>query len=292
MSFLFRTETKELNDQSRRMTGGSFVQLQDGTTHYELSNITRDQTVVLVHGFSTPYFIYDPTFHFLTQNGFRVLRYDLFGRGFSDRPQTRYNIDLFVKQLADLLDALRLMRPVNLVGLSMGGPVTAAFTARFPQRVRSLTWIDPAGVRSLSETPLLKLVKLPVLPELIVGLAGSEAFINHNARDFFDPKLVEHFKSVYRVQLKYKGFMRAMLSSVRNGMLDSFLDVYKRVGKTEIPVLLFWGQNDPTVPFEHSNDLCAMIPHLQFHLIENCGHLPHYERPDAVNPLLLEFLRK
>lgn len=290
--FLFRTETKELNDDTRRMTGGSFVPLPDGTTHYEMSNITRDQTVVLVHGFSTPYFIYDPTFHFLTQNGFRVLRYDLFGRGFSDRPQTRYNIDLFVKQLADLLDALRLMRPVNLVGLSMGGPVTAAFTARFPQRVRSLTWIDPAGVRSLSETPLLKLVKLPVLPELIVGLAGSEAFINHNARDFFDPKLVEHFKSVYRVQLKYKGFMRAMLSSVRNGMLDSFLDVYKRVGKTEIPVLLFWGQNDPTVPFEHSNDLCAMIPHLQFHLIENCGHLPHYERPEVVNPLLLEFLRK
>lgn len=292
MSFLFRTETKELNDQSRRMTGGSFVQLQDGTTHYELSNITRDQTVVLVHGFSTPYFIYDPTFHFLTQHGFRVLRYDLFGRGFSDRPRTRYNIDLFVRQLADLLDALRLTRPVNLVGLSMGGPVTAAFTTRFAQRVRSLTWIDPAGVRSMAETPMLKFIKLPVLPELIVGLAGSEAFIDHSTRDFFEPKMVEHFRSVYRVQLKYKGFMRAILSSVRNGMLESFLDVYQRVGRTNIPVLLFWGQNDPTVPVEHSNDLCAAIPSLQFHLIENCGHIPHYERPEVVNPLLLEFLRK
>ena len=290
--FLFRTETKELNDASRRMTGGSFVQLPDGVTHYELSNITRDQTVVLVHGFSTPYFIYDPTFHFLTQNGFRVLRYDLFGRGFSDRPQVRYNIDLFVKQLSDLLDALRLTRAVHLIGLSMGGPVTAAFTTRFPGRVRSLTLIDPAGARSLAEKPIIKLIKLPLVAELVVGLVGSEAFINQNAKDFFDPNLVDHFKSVYRVQMKYKGFMRAMLSSVRNGMLGSFLDVYKRVGKMNIPVLLLWGRNDATVPLEHSNDICAAIPQLEFHLIENCGHIPHYERPQDVNPLLMEFLRK
>src|SRR5512147_2320234 len=97
--FSFRSETKELNDTTRRLTGGSFVPLADGITHYELGNITRDTTVVLVHGFSVPYFIFDPTFHFLTQNGFRVLRYDLFGRGFSDRPIANYNIDFFVKQL-------------------------------------------------------------------------------------------------------------------------------------------------------------------------------------------------
>ncbi len=292
MSFPFRTETKELSDESRRMTGGSFVQLPDGVTHYELSNITRDQTVVLVHGFSTPYFIYDPTFHFLTQNGLRVLRYDLFGRGFSDRPQARYNIDLFIKQLVDLLDALRLTRPVNLIGLSMGGAVSAGFSARYPQRVRSLTLIDPAGARSQADKPIIKLIKLPVIAEVIVGLAGGEAFINHSAKDFFDPKLVEHFKSVYRVQMKYKGFMRAMLSSVRNGMLDSFIDMYKRVGKLDIPVMLLWGQNDTTVPLEHHADICAAIPSLEFHLIENCGHIPHYERPEQVNPLLLEFLRK
>src|SRR5512143_396463 len=116
-----RTETKELNDDTRRLTGGSFVPLSDGVTHYELSNNTREQTVVLVHGFSVPYFIFDPTFHFLSQHGFRVLRYDLFGRGFSDRPDTKYNIDLFVRQLTELLDALRLSPPLNLIGLSMGG---------------------------------------------------------------------------------------------------------------------------------------------------------------------------
>jgi pimeloyl-ACP methyl ester carboxylesterase len=290
--FPFRTETKELNDESRRMTGGSFVPLADGVTHYELSNITRDQTVVLVHGFSVPYFIFDPTFHFLTQNGFRVLRYDLFGRGFSDRPHVRYNIDLFVKQLADLLDALRLTRPVNLVGLSMGGPIAAAFTARYPQRVRTLTLIDPAGGRSLAESALIRLIRLPYIAEAILWVVGGETFVKHVGNDFFDPNLVEHFKSIYRVQMRYKGFLRAVLSSTRNGMLDSFLHVYKQVGKMELPVLLFRGRNDKTVPFEHSNDIRAAITNAEFHLIEGCGHLPHYEKPGEVNPLLLEFLRK
>jgi pimeloyl-ACP methyl ester carboxylesterase len=290
--FPFRTETKELNDDTRRMTGGSFVPLPDGVTHYELGNMTRDSTVVLVHGFSTPYFIYDPTFHFLTQRGYRVLRYDLFGRGFSDRPDTRYNIDLFVRQLSDLLDALRLTRPVNLVGLSMGGPVTAAFTARYPERVRSLTLIDPAGARAVPETRMLKLVKIPFIAEALLFVTGSEPFVKHTARDFFDPKLVEQFLDKYRVQMRYKGFLRAMLSSTRNGMLGSFLEVYKRVGKLSKPVLLFWGRNDKTVPFENSNDLCAAIPHLEFHIVENAGHIPHYERPDEVNPILLDFLSR
>lgn len=290
--FPFRTETKELNDATRRLTGGSFVQLPDGVTHYELGNITRDQTVVLIHGFSVPYFIFDPTYHFLTQHGFRVLRYDLFGRGFSDRPDVRYNIDLFVKQLTDLLEALRLVHPVHLVGLSMGGAVAAAFTARCPERVKSLTLIDPAGARAIPETPMLKIVKLPFLAEAVLRIMGSEAFVDMNARDFFDPKLVEHFKSLYRVQMQYKGFLRAMLSSTRNGMLDSFLDVYKQVGKLSKPVLLFWGRNDKTLPFEFSRDLCAVIPNVQFHVIENCGHIPHYEKPEETNPLLLTFLRR
>lgn len=290
--FPFRTETKELNDDTRRMTGGAFVQLPDGVTHYELGNITRDSTVVLVHGFSTPYFIYDPTFHYLTQRGFRVLRYDLFGRGFSDRPHLDYNIDLFVKQLSDLLDALRLTRPIHLVGLSMGGPVTAAFTARYPERVRSLTLIDPAGVRAVQENRMLKVVKMPFLAEVILFVVGSEAFVKHTTKDFFDSRLVEHFLDKYRVQMRYKGFLRAMLSSARNGMLGSFMHMYKQVGRTAKPVLLFWGCNDRTVPFEYSSELCAAIPNLEFHPVQNCGHIPHYEKPEVVNPVLLEFLRK
>ena len=92
--------------------------------------------------------------------------------------------------------------------------------------------------------------------------------------------------------MQFTGFKRGILSSIRNGILDSFLKTYERVGKMDKSVLLFWGRNDPTVPFKHSRDLRAAMPNLEFYVIENCGHIPHYEKPEEVNPILLEFLRK
>jgi len=285
-------ETKHLNDQTRKSADGSFVQLPNGITHYELSNPDKEETVVFVHGFSVPYFIFDPTFEFLTQSGFCTIRYDLFGRGFSDRPRVRYNIDLFVNQLRDLLDKLRFKRNVNLIGLSMGGPITATFTARFPDRVKSLTLIDPAGVRPVSLTPTLKAMKLPGIAEAVFGLIGNESMVKSAAKDFYDPEMVGFFLGKYKVQMHYKGFKRAILSSIRNNMLGSFIESYKIVGKMDKPILIFWGRNDMTVPFEHSRDLCAAMPDAKLHVIEDCGHIPHYEKPDEFNPILLDYLRK
>jgi pimeloyl-ACP methyl ester carboxylesterase len=266
--------------------------LPDGVTHYELSNPENENTVILVHGFSVPYFIYDSTFEFLTGCGFRVVRYDLFGRGFSDRPDTRYNIDLFVKQLRDLLEALRFTRPVSLIGLSTGGPNTAAFTARFPEQVNKLVLIDPIGAKILALARILKVAAMPMVGEAIISLFRSEGMVKNIASDLLDRELVGHFRDRYIAQMQYMGFKRGILSTIRNGMLDSFLEIYERVGKTDKPVLLFWGRNDPTVPFKHSDILRAAMPNLEFHVIENCGHIPHYEKPEEVNPILLDFLRK
>ena len=292
MSFLYRDETKELNDLIRKEESGSFIQLSDGFTHYELSNPGAENTVVLIHGFSVPYYIYDPTFEFLTQSGFRVLRYDLFGRGFSDRPDMPYNIDLFVRQLGDLLDGLGLTQPVTLVGLSTGGPISTVFTVRYPERVNKLVLIDPVGARALPYARILKVATLPILGETILSLIGSGRLAKNIMKDFFDPTFVDYFQSRYVIQMQYKGFRRAILSTLRNHMLDTFMDDYRRVGKMGKPVLLFWGRSDSTVPVGHSDELRKAIPELEFYAFENCGHIPHYEKPEEVNPILLEFLRK
>jgi pimeloyl-ACP methyl ester carboxylesterase len=292
MPFSFRDEIKELNDETRKSAGGSFIQLSNGITHYELGGNESGEAVVLVHGFSVPYFIYDPTFEFLTRAGFHVLRYDLFGRGFSDRPNVDYNIDLFVNQLVNLLDALRFTRPINLIGVSMGGPIASTFTVCHPERVNKLVLIDPAGAKPISLTPLLKAAKMPFVAEAVLGLVGSGAFVKSIAKDFFDPNLVEHFQTQYAIQMQYKGFKRAILSTIRNGMLDSFMQIYEALGKINKPMLLFWGRNDNTVPLEHSKVLCTVIPNINFHIIEDCGHIPHYEKPEVVNPILLDFLRQ
>jgi pimeloyl-ACP methyl ester carboxylesterase len=290
--YSFRSETRELDEEARRQTAGAYIRLPDGVTHYELGTPAEERTVVLVHGFSVPYFIFDPTFEFLTQNRFRVLRYDLFGRGFSDRPFRNYAIDFFVKQLGDLLDALNITRPVSLVGLSMGGPITATFTAHYPDRVAKLILIDPAGARTLFLSRILKVAAAPGFGETLLNLAGNGGIIRTIATDIFDKRLMEHFVQRYMVQVQYKGFRNAILSTVRNHVIDSCIETYRKVGSLGKPTLLIWGRHDTTVPLRHSDDLRAAMPGIEFHIIEDCSHIPHYEKPVETNAILLDFLRK
>jgi pimeloyl-ACP methyl ester carboxylesterase len=67
--------------------------------------------------------------------------------------------------------------------------------------------------------------------------------------------------------------------------------VYQQIGRSNLPVLLLWGRHDRTVPFRHSDTLREAIPGIEFHAIEDSGHIPHFEKPEMVNPLLLRFLR-
>jgi len=288
--FIYRGETKEIDDDVRASTSGSFIRLSNGYTHYELCGSESDQPIVLVHGFSVPYFIFEPTFNYLISTGFRVLRYDLFGRGFSDRPNVNYNINLFVNQLEELLNALNI-KQVNLIGLSMGGAIASAFTVNFPQRVRKLILIDPVGVQSMPLSWMYKAAILPGISELILGLAGTERMVQEVASDFFDPEDVKMFQDQYRVQLHYRGFKRAILSTLRNKTVNGFPEIYQRLGKLDVPVLLFWGRNDRTLPLEQSQFILSAVPRAEFYVIENCGHIPHYEKPEEVNPIIQQFLK-
>lgn len=291
IEFPFSGENSVLNSETRAGMPGTFVALSDGVTHYELAGPAQAPLVVLVHGFSVPYFIWQPTFVALVSVGMRVLRYDLFGRGYSDRPHTRYDKTLFVRQLAELLQALHLKSPVNLVGLSMGSEISAAFAAEFPQRVSKLALIDPAGF-PLGYSFAFKLLRVPLLGELLFNFQGRGDLENTMASDFYEPRYIHEFVEQYRPQMQYKGFKRALLSTLRSGILDHGLPYFQAVGQLELPVLLLWGQQDKTVPFKHSREVRQAIPQAEFHAIADAGHIPHYEKPEIVNPLLIGFLRR
>jgi len=147
-------EKRELTAETRADLPGSFAALPSGITHYELSGDPDAPLVVLVHGFSVPYYIYDPTVPDLAAAGFSTLRYDLYGRGYSDRPEVDYTLDLYITQLTQLLDQLQVNRKVHIVGLSQGAPVAGAFANRFPDRVSTLTLIDPL-ITQVEKTDIL-----------------------------------------------------------------------------------------------------------------------------------------
>jgi pimeloyl-ACP methyl ester carboxylesterase len=290
-AFPYRGETRVLDGAARSQAPGSFVQLSMGITHYELGGPPDGQPVVLVHGFSVPYFIWDPTYLALTRAGFRTVRYDLYGRGYSDRPRLRYGIDLFAQQLAELLNALELERAA-LVGLSMGGPITATFTARHPGAVSRLALVDPVGFRPMALSPVLQAALLPGLGELAFGLAGDEQLLKGIASDFFAPHDVDMFLSQYREQMRFRGFKRAILSTLRSEALRGSPQAYRRVGELGTPVLLVWGRDDVTIPLQDSAPILQAIPGAEFHVLEHCGHIPQYEQPDLFNPILMEFLER
>ena len=66
--------------------------------------------------------------------------------------------------------------------------------------------------------------------------------------------------------------------------------IYEKLGRYQVPVLLLWGDKDRTLPLKQSESILKLLPKTEFHVIENCGHIPHFEVPELVNRILVEFL--
>jgi pimeloyl-ACP methyl ester carboxylesterase len=281
-------ERADLDAAARQGVPGRFVTLGDGVTHYDVAGPDSGQRVLLVHGFSVPSYIWDSTVTALTGAGFRVARYDDYGRGYSDRPDIAYTSDLYDRQLLQLLDSLGWRDRVDVVGLSMGGPVTATFVGRHPERVRSLTLVDPAAGTSRA-APLM--FRLPLVGPVLWQALAVPKMAAGQLSDFVEPAKWPDWESRYRVQTQYRGFGRALLSTLREDDGRSLDSVYARVGTLGVPTLLLWGMQDSTVTIDHADGVRKAIPQAQYHPIERAAHLPHMERTDVVNPLLIGFLR-
>ena len=281
-------ERLTLDAAARQGVPGRFVSLGDGVTHYDVAGPDSGQRVMLIHGFSVPSYIWDSTAIALAGAGFRVARYDTFGRGYSDRPDVDYSLDLFDRQLLQLLDSLGWRDPVDLIGLSFGGPVSAGFAGRHPDRVRSLTLIDPAAGPT-SRMPWL--LRVPVVGPLVWQMQAVPGMADGQLSDFVEPARWPDWPDRYRVQMQFRGFGRALLST-RLGLGGVSLDsVYARAGAQGKPTMLIWGTEDRTVPIEFAPTVRQAIPQAEYHPIAGAGHLPHMERAREVDSLVQKFLR-
>lgn len=286
--FVCDGEKRTIEDEDR-LGQGTFLQLQDGITHYQTLGRADAPVFVMVHGFSAPYFMFD---HLAAafMDRFYVVRYDLYGRGLSDRPDTAYNQDLYDRQLLQLLDEAAPGRPVLLLGTSMGGLIAAEFAARHPERVAKLALISPAGF--LEKIPLsARIARMPLLGEYVVYSAGDKLFTRNNRTIFYGP-VPDVFTEKFAVQMNYRGFKRALLSTLRNMPLENGADTFDRAGKTAVPKLVIWGREDAVVPFANAQSVLARLPGAQFEPLDQAGHSPHYEMPDRVVPILRKFFAK
>ena len=286
---VFRTETRDLDAAARSEASGEFIELADGFVHYHLSGPVEGPVVVLIHGFSVPDYVWEPTRSGLAEAGFKVLSYDLYGRGYSDRPELEYDLDLFVSQLEGLLEGLELGQEIHLVGLSMGGPIAARYTHQHPDQVQSLVLIAPEVVQTT--TGDIMPMNIPGVGEYLMAVVMEPYLLPAlQSGDFHQPENYPGWADLYRVQLGFKGTGRALLSTIHSLVsLDPEVD-YQKIADLDLPVQLIWGTEDQTISRQQIEVLESILPGVEILIVEHAGHLPHYERPEVVNPALVSFL--
>jgi pimeloyl-ACP methyl ester carboxylesterase len=280
-------EAQTLDAPTREALGGNYVTLPGGITHYELSGPADGPLVVLIHGGTIPFFTWDAQIPALRDAGFHVLRYDHFGRGSSDRPQVDYDRAFYQKQLEDLLVALGIEGPVNLVGVSFGGGVAATYAEAHPERVAKLVLIAPV-VDYAEGKALFGLAQVPILSDWYARVFSVRATVDR-ANGFFqesgaDPSYAERFDE----QTRFEGYEQALLSMSRTDALTSYRDTYAALG--DQPTLLLWGSADSEIPREHMEFLRKNLGNVSLVEIEGAGHGVTIQRQEEVNRQLIEFL--
>ena len=269
-------ETHKLGDDIRAQSSGSFVQLSNGITHYKLSGPLDGKLVVLVHGIAGPLGIWTKVAESLMSQGLRILQYDLYGRGYSDRPDVKYDLDMYIKQLTDLLTALTIKNPITLVGWSLGGMIAVGYTAKHSKKIEKLILIAPSGVE-ISRPMNAEIVMIPFLGEILMGLLGRRIIVRFALKGLHRNDLVDEFRTLVTEQMQYQGYLKSFLSTLRYCVFEDAAKDYKTIGELDIPVLMISGSEDSLLTPEARSRIAELIPHIHHNEIIGTGHMPHFE---------------
>lgn len=282
----------ELDQTARQHAPGQFVTLPAGKLHIQWNGPEKGPVVVLVHGFSTPGFIFEQNVAALNAAGFRTLRYDHFGRGWSDRPKLDYSVDFYDQTLLGLLDNQSIDEPVALIGLSMGGPIVAEFAARHPERVKHITLLVPAGLDLASTSGIAaQLFRAPAAGDWLWRMLGRALILGDDQYEEAQLAAENRLAGDVRAQMAYRGYFSALLSTLRHTPMTGREDTYHRLSQTGIPTLAIYGDADTTVQVSSAQKLSKCIPKADIRIIDAGTHGLNYQRHAEINPILVSALR-
>jgi pimeloyl-ACP methyl ester carboxylesterase len=260
--------------------------LSEGLTAYHIDG-DRGPWVVLVHGLVTPSYAWEPLAKTLAAEGFRVLRYDHFGRGLSDRPAIRYDLDLYICQLRELIDTLGI-ESMHLIGWSMGGLIVTRFAAEHPASVASLTLISP-GLFLDSFGFGQRLSRLPGMHRLIAWRVGDvidrldKAHLSH-------PDQFPDYNKRAREQLAFPGMGESFASTLAHFEMNAG-DQWQTVGEHPRPVLVVWGDRDRVTDYANATRVLQLYPRAELLTVKGAKHAPHLDHSEIVHPAVMKHLK-
>ena len=242
---------------------------------------------------------------------------DLLGFGSSDQPKARlrdekemtgsvhYGFDLWGQQVADFCHEV-IKRPVILIGNSIGGVVAlraAQFLEESPQAspCRGVVLIDCAqrlmDDKQLKTQPAWMAWIRPLLKTMVRQRWLSTALFRNAARPGLIRRVLkqaypsEHNIDDALIELLYKPTQREGAPEAFRGFINLFNDhlAPELMQTLTVPVDLIWGEQDPWEPIKEAQRWSKTIDCIQsLALITGAGHCPHDEKPEVVNPILLE----
>lgn len=288
-------ETKELNDLARGQLRGSFIKLSQGYTHYDLQGPEDGDLVVLCHGAGPALQIWDKQMEALTGGGYRVLRYDRYGTGYSDRLKSGYSIDVFISQIDELLEALHIKEPVIIVGRSFGSKVVSAFAYKYPEKVSKV--ILTASGSFMFDYKKVPRLNLPFFKEFFIRVLSKplmESYLSEYRQYAETEEEFENFKTALFDQLSYKGSEEAIKQILSYDVILAYPEAYQflieQSGKDDLDLYVIWGEEDKVLPLKKLAQLKTTYPSVKAASIKGADHWLNYTHYREFNKVLLGYL--
>lgn len=281
-----------MNKDTRKTAPGNLTTLASGTTHYQWHGPIGGPIAVCVHGLTTPSYVWDGLVIGLNRMGYRVLTYDLYGRGYSDRIDGLQDAEFFNRQLEELLQDQGVDGGMMLIGYSMGGSIATCYGAKHPEMLERLILLAPAGLGITPGKTLTFIRDTPIVGDWIMTVLGGFLLRQALATSAITPSTVPDIYTKQKKDTYVRGFLPAVLSSLRNLLANDLSKEHKILAKSGIPVAAIWGETDTTIPLSGLGNLSEINRTAYQTMVPNTGHSLTYTAPEKVIIAIQESLRE
>jgi pimeloyl-ACP methyl ester carboxylesterase len=254
------------------------------TLHFEESG--SGVPVLLIHGFPFTSRMWKPQLGSLAASG-HLLAPDLPGFGDSPAAPPPHTVEQFAEDCLTVLDALDILEPVVIGGLSMGGYVALAIARLFPERLRGLMLFSTRAGGDSAESKADRDNSIAQVKE-----SGPAPIADGMYPKFLAPT---NYREKPAVAAELKEIMKG---ATREGVIAALSAMRDRPDSTaflpsiQVPTLIIHGQEDNVIPPSEAELMAKAIPSSELHLIDKAGHLPNLEQPAEFDRIVNNFLRK